>query len=108
MEEWAGTAPSSPSDPLSSATLLNSAESTEMRITSDPQACPHPVAVGYCFGAEAEGTSLCALGHHSDGGNCHTRRQSDGPWEGVTVRGKVARASGIQGALPVQGRGKCC
>lgn len=74
MEGWAGTAPCSPSAPLSSATLLNSAESTEVGITSDPQACPHPVAAGYCFGAEAEGTNLCALGHQRGGGNCHTRR----------------------------------
>lgn len=77
VDGWASTAPCSPSISLSPAMLLNSARSTEMGITSVPQACPHPVAIECCFGAEAEDTNLSALGHHRDGGNCHTCRMTD-------------------------------
>lgn len=32
-----------------------------MEMISIPQARPHPVVTGYCFGAEVEGTGLCVL-----------------------------------------------
>lgn len=52
VEGWAGAAPHSPLVPLSSARLLDSAESTEIGFISVPQARPYPVAIAYCFGAE--------------------------------------------------------
>lgn len=81
-----------------------------MGILSVPQAHPHPVVIGYCFGAEVEGTDLCVPGA-SQGWREQLSpqiQQRDRPWEGVVVVGKVAQGSGIQGALPMQGIGNCC
>ena len=110
MEGWAGAAPHSPLIPLSSARLIDSAESTEMGIISVPQTHPHPAETGYCFGAEVEGTNLCVPGASQGWREWPSTQtwQHDKPWGGLVVMGKVAQASGIQGALLVHGMGKCC
>lgn len=75
-----------------------------------PKAHPRPVVIGYCFGAEAEGTNLCVPGASQGWMEWPSLqiRQCDKPWEGIVVTGKVAQASGIQGALLMHSMGKCC
>lgn len=69
-----------PMQPLSPTELSHSIKQSQKHRDGNhlcPSILSSSVGIGCCFGAEAEGPSLCALGHHRDAGNCHTCRLTD-------------------------------